>query len=73
MTAELQWVPGIYVLAYAGFQFLGERAADPLGRRCIFLLGATPTSVASLTAGLAHNGWLLFLAHILLIKMQKRN
>ena len=53
-TAELQWVPGIYVLAYAGFQLLGGRAADLLGRRRIFLLGATLFGVASLTAGLAH-------------------
>jgi EmrB/QacA subfamily drug resistance transporter len=60
-TAELQWVPGIYVLAYAGFQLLGGRAADLLGRRRIFLLGATLFGMASLTAGLAHNGWLLIL------------
>jgi MFS family permease len=61
-TTELQWVPGIYVLAYAGLQLLGGRAADLLGRRRIFLLGATLFGLASLTAGFAHSGWLLILA-----------
>ncbi len=61
-TTQLQWVPGIYVLTYAGFQLLGGRAADLLGRRRIFLLGAVLFGVASLTAGLAHNSWLLILA-----------
>jgi MFS family permease len=61
-TTELQWVPGIYVLAYAGFQLLGGRAADLLGRRLIFLLGATLFGVASFIAGLAPSVWLLILA-----------
>ncbi|GLV54436.1 MFS transporter [Dictyobacter sp. S3.2.2.5] len=61
-TTELQWVPGIYVLTYAGFQLLGGGAADLLGRRLIFLLGATLFGVASLMAGLAPSGWLLILA-----------
>ena len=61
-TTQLQWVPGIYVLTYAGFQLLGGRAADLLGRRRIFLLGATLFGLASFTAGLAHSGWLLILA-----------
>lgn len=61
-TAELQWVSGIYLLVYAGLQLLGGRTADLLGRRCIFLLGAALFGLASLTAGLAHNGWLLILA-----------
>jgi MFS family permease len=61
-TTELQWVPGIYVLAYAGLQLLGGRAADLLGRRRIFLLGVMLFGLASLTAGLAHSGWLLILA-----------
>ena len=61
-TTELQWVPGIYVLAYAGFQLLGGRAADLLGRRRIFLLGAALFGLASFTTGMAHSGWLLILA-----------
>src|SRR5947209_6314064 len=61
-TTELQWVSGIYVLVYAGLQLLGGRAADLLGRRRIFLLGAAFFGLASFTAGLAHSGWLLILA-----------
>ncbi len=61
-TTELQWVPGIYVLAYTGFQLLGGRAADLLGRRLIFLLGAMLFGMASFIAGLAPSGWLLILA-----------
>ncbi len=62
ITTQLQWVPGIYGLTYAGFMLLGGRAADLLGRRRIFLLGATLFGLASLTAGLASIGWLLILA-----------
>jgi EmrB/QacA subfamily drug resistance transporter len=61
-TTELQWVPGVYVLTYAGLMLLGGRAADLLGRRRIFLLGATLFGLASLTGGLAPSGWLLILA-----------
>jgi EmrB/QacA subfamily drug resistance transporter len=61
-TTALQWVPGIYVLTYAGFMLLGGRAADLLGRRRIFLLGAALFGLASLTCGLAHSGWMLILA-----------
>ncbi|HEY4389360.1 MAG TPA: MFS transporter, partial [Ktedonobacteraceae bacterium] len=61
-TTELQWVQGIYVLTYAGFMLLGGRAADLLGRRRIFLMGATLFGLASLTGGVAHSGWLLILA-----------
>ncbi len=41
-TTDLQWVPGVYVLTYAGFMLLGGRAADLLGRRRIFLLASSP-------------------------------
>lgn len=61
-TTDLQWVPGVYVLTYAGFMLLGGRAADLLGRRRIFLLGATLFGLASLSGGLANSGWLLILA-----------
>ncbi|WP_220208925.1 MFS transporter [Reticulibacter mediterranei] len=61
-TADLQWVPGIYGLTNAGFLLLGGRAADLLGRRRIFLLGATLFGLASFTGGLANSGWLLILA-----------
>src|SRR5216684_9338663 len=61
-TTDLQWVPGVYVLTYAGFMLLGGRAADLLGRRRIFVLGATLFGLASLAGGLANSGWLLILA-----------
>src|SRR5260370_9701866 len=59
---DLQWVQGIYVLTYAGFMLLGGRAADLLGRRRIFVLGAILFGLASLISGLASIGWLLILA-----------
>ncbi len=61
-TTGLQWVQGIYVLTYAGFMLLGGRAADLLGRRRIFVLGAILFGLASLISGLASIGWLLILA-----------
>src|SRR5579859_576704 len=61
-TTDLQWVPGVYVLTYAGFMLLGGRAADLLGRRRIFVLGAVLFGLASLSGGLANSGWLVILA-----------
>src|SRR5216684_6904892 len=61
-TTDLQWVQGVYVLTYAGFMLLGGRAADLLGRRRIFVLGAILFGLASLISGLASSGWLLILA-----------
>src|SRR5258707_4254288 len=61
-TTDLKWVPGVYVLTYAGFMLLGGRAADLLGRRRIFVLGALLFGLASLISGVASMGWLLILA-----------
>lgn len=61
-TTDLQWVQGIYVLTYAGLLLLGGRAADLLGRRRIFLIGATLFGLSSLICGLAASGWMLILA-----------
>ena len=61
-TTDVQWVQGVYVLTYAGFMLLGGRAADLLGRRRIFVLGALLFGLASLISGLASIGWLLILA-----------
>lgn len=61
-TADLSWVQGAYLLTYAGLMLLGGRAADLLGRRRIFLMGAALFGLASLTGGLAQSGWLLILA-----------
>lgn len=61
-TIDLPWVQGAYLLTYAGLMLLGGRAADLLGRRRIFLLGAALFGLASLASGLATSGWLLILA-----------
>src|ERR671914_395487 len=36
-TSSLQWIVSAYVLGYGGVVLLGGRAADPLGRRPLFL------------------------------------
>src|SRR5579859_6219375 len=61
-TTQLQWIPGIYGLTYAGCLLLGGRAADLLGRRRMFLVGATVFGLASLVSGLSSIGWVLILA-----------
>lgn len=61
-TTDLLWVQGVYLLTYAGLMLLGGRTADLLGRRRIFLLGATLFGLASLISGLANSGWLLIVA-----------
>src|SRR5258708_12076924 len=38
-TTDLQWVPGVYVLTYAGFMFLAGRAPDLLAPPRTFFLG----------------------------------
>ncbi len=50
---NLQWVVSAYALVFGGFQLLGGRAADLLGRRRLFLIGIAVLTVASLLAGLA--------------------
>lgn len=59
---DLPWVQGAYLLTYTSFTLLGGRAADLLGRRRIFLLGAALFGLASLASGLAPSGWLLIVA-----------
>ena len=39
-TSSLQWIVSGYVLGYGGLLLLGGRAADLLGRRRVFLVGA---------------------------------
>ena len=39
-TSTLQWIVSGYVLGYGGLLLLGGRAADLLGRRRVFLVGA---------------------------------
>ncbi|GAB2830546.1 MFS transporter [Actinoallomurus bryophytorum] len=55
----LAWVTGAYQLTFGGFQLVGGRAADLLGRRRMFVTGLTVFTVASLLAGVARWAWLL--------------
>lgn len=51
--AALQWVVTAYLLAFGGFLLLGGRLADRLGRRRLFVAGATAFGVGSAAAALA--------------------
>jgi DHA2 family lincomycin resistance protein-like MFS transporter len=53
--ATLSWVVTGYTLVGGGLLLLGGRLTDLLGRRRMFLLGATLFALASLAAGLAPN------------------
>jgi MFS family permease len=63
--AGLAWVAGAYQLTFGGFQLVGGRAADQLGRRRMFVTGLTVFTVASLLAGVARWAWLLLAARAL--------
>jgi hypothetical protein len=51
-TADLQWVITAYVLM-TGLMLLGDRSADLLGRRAVFLTSLALFTAASLASGLA--------------------
>src|SRR5215218_984497 len=57
--SALQWVVIAYSLLLGGFLLLGGRLGDLLGRRRIFLAGATVFSAASLLVGLSQSAELL--------------
>ena len=61
----LAWVAGAYQLTFGGFQLVGGRAADILGRRRMFVTGLTVFTVASLLAGVTSWAWLLLAARAL--------
>src|ERR671915_471549 len=52
-SGDLQWVLSAYLLTFGGLLLLGGRAADLLGRRRMFIVGAGLFALASLGAGLA--------------------
>jgi EmrB/QacA subfamily drug resistance transporter len=52
-AGDLQWVLSAYLLSFGGLLLLGGRAADLLGRRRVFMVGAGLFALASLGAGLA--------------------
>ncbi|MBW4721556.1 MFS transporter [Saccharothrix obliqua] len=50
---SLQWVVSAYVVVLGGFLLFGGRAADRLGTRRMFVIGAALYAIASLVGGLA--------------------
>jgi len=64
-ASNLQWIVNGYTLAFGGFLLLGGRLADRLGRRKVFMAGATLFAVASLLGGLAQSQQLLIGARAL--------
>ncbi|MCW2737934.1 MFS transporter [Nocardioides sp.] len=62
--AAVTWVVNAYVLAFAGLLLLSGRAADLIGRRRIFLLGASLFTAGTLLAALAVNKELLILGRV---------
>jgi EmrB/QacA subfamily drug resistance transporter len=60
--AGLAWVVNAYQVTFGGFQLIGGRAADLLGRRRTFQVGLGVFTVASLLAGIAPWAWLLVVA-----------
>ncbi|HEY3437396.1 MAG TPA: MFS transporter [Actinotalea sp.] len=56
------WVVNAYFLAFGGFLLLSGRAADLLGRRRMFVIGAAVLSAATLVAGFASSATVLIAA-----------
>ena len=62
---DLSWVVTGYTLTFGGFLLLGGKLADRLGRRRVFVAGASLFAVASLLGGLAGSLGLLIGARLL--------
>ncbi|MFE2943141.1 MFS transporter [Streptomyces sp. NPDC059255] len=56
---NLQWVVSAYVVVNGGFLLLGGRATDLLGRRRMFVLGASLYAGSSLIGGLSESAGVL--------------
>jgi EmrB/QacA subfamily drug resistance transporter len=63
-TGDLQWVLSAYLLSFGGLLLLGGRAADPLGRRRVFMVGTGLFALASLACGLAGSDAALIAARV---------
>jgi EmrB/QacA subfamily drug resistance transporter len=64
-SADLQWVVNGYTLLFGGFLLLGGRAADLLGRRRLFMIGAALFGVASAVNALAQSSEVLIIGRAL--------
>jgi len=62
--AAVTWVVNAYVLAFAGLLLLSGRAADLIGRRRVFVIGASLFTVGTLLAAAAVTKELLILGRI---------
>jgi EmrB/QacA subfamily drug resistance transporter len=62
---DLSWIVTGYTLTFGGFLLLGGKLADRLGRRRIFIAGASLFAAASLLGGLAGSLGLLIAARLL--------
>ena len=60
--ADLQWAVSAYAVLFGGCLLLGDRCADLLGMRRVFMAGVTLFTPASLACGLAGNGTALVVA-----------
>ncbi len=61
-TGDLQWIVTGYTLTFGGFLLLGGKLGDRIGRRTVFITGATLFAFASLLGGIASNLGLLIAA-----------
>ena len=61
----VQWIVTGYAISFGGLLILGGRAADLLGRRCMFIAGLIAFSLASLAGGLAQDPVLLIAARVI--------
>jgi len=62
---DLSWVVTGYTLTFGGFLLLGGKLADRLGRRRIFIAGASLFAAASLLGGLAGSLGMLIAARLI--------
>lgn len=63
-STGITWVVNAYVLSFGGLLLLSGRAADLLGRRRMFVVGATLFTVGTLLAAAAVSQWLLVTGRI---------
>ena len=65
-VTTVQWIINGYAMVFGVLIVTGGRLADMLGRRRIFILGATLFAVFSLMGGLAPSIWVLLASRFLM-------